>query len=214
MGVECGSIRICKWQRLDNKIILQDESQKQQQKQWEGQAQSAFCDVVSTSSREADSNIISYPESEDEEVEIIFLGHVETTMIAITRPGNPYHKLYEQATSPSQPPPPKAIKQPTGPVMRKAIDKERESNLRHAQLLNKDHIKGSLRSFRFDILAQLANIPTRITLYKLLKLSTDIPEALREALVDADAFATHVRATQVRGKSKNLKISIAIIYFT
>src|SRR3954465_5721326 len=46
--------------------------------------------------------------------------------------------------------------------------------------------------FRFDILKQLAQIPTRITLLALHKLSSVTREGLREALADADTFVTHV----------------------
>jgi len=37
-------------------------------------------------------------------------------------------------------------------------------------------------------LAQLANIPARITLYEFLRLSKSTKEALREALANAEAF--------------------------
>jgi len=52
-----------------------------------------------------------------------------------------------------------------------------------------------LTPFRFDILAQLANIPTRITLDELLKLSKSTREALREALADSEVFLTQIPAT-------------------
>jgi len=37
-------------------------------------------------------------------------------------------------------------------------------------------------------MAQLANIPARITLYELLRLSKSTKDALREALADAEIF--------------------------
>jgi len=43
-------------------------------------------------------------------------------------------------------------------------------------------------------LGQLANIPARITLYELLRLSKSIREALREALTDAEVFMTKIPA--------------------
>ena len=46
--------------------------------------------------------------------------------------------------------------------------------------------------FRFDILAQLANIPAWITLYKFLRLSKSTREALREALADLEIFLTKI----------------------
>ena len=52
-------------------------------------------------------------------------------------------------------------------------------------------------SFRFDIMAQLANIPARITLYELLGLSKFTRDALREALADEKVFVTQIAAISV-----------------
>jgi len=49
-------------------------------------------------------------------------------------------------------------------------------------------------SYRFDVLVQLANIPTRITLYELLGLSKSTTEALREVLADAEVFMARILA--------------------
>jgi len=54
---------------------------------------------------------------------------------------------------------------------------------------------GPSAPFHFDVLAQLANIPTRITLYELLRLSKSTKDALREALVDAEVFVTQIPST-------------------
>jgi len=43
-------------------------------------------------------------------------------------------------------------------------------------------------------MAQLANIPVRITLYELLRLSKSIRDALREALAEAEVFVTQIPA--------------------
>ena len=48
--------------------------------------------------------------------------------------------------------------------------------------------------FRFDVMAQLANISARITLYKLLRLFKSTRDALREALADAEIFVTQILA--------------------
>ena len=45
-------------------------------------------------------------------------------------------------------------------------------------------MEGSTIPYRFDVLAQLANILARIALYELLRLSKSTREALREALED------------------------------
>ena len=57
--------------------------------------------------------------------------------------------------------------------------------------------KGGMRLlnlFRFDVIAQLANIPARITLYELLRLFKSTRDALREALADAEIFMSQIPA--------------------
>ena len=46
--------------------------------------------------------------------------------------------------------------------------------------------------FRFDILAQLANIPARITIHELLCLSKETREVLKDALANSESFLTHM----------------------
>jgi len=46
--------------------------------------------------------------------------------------------------------------------------------------------------FRFDILAQLANIPAQITIHELLRLSKETREAVRDALANSESFLIHV----------------------
>jgi len=48
--------------------------------------------------------------------------------------------------------------------------------------------------FRFDVLAQLANIPASITLYELLRPSKSTRDILREVLLDAEIFITQIPA--------------------
>ena len=60
--------------------------------------------------------------------------------------------------------------------------------------LPKDRAEGSSIPFCLDVLAQLANIPTQITLYELMTLSKYTREALREALADFEAFITQIPA--------------------
>ena len=71
---------------------------------------------------------------------------------------------------------------------------ERQKELRFSKTLSKDIAEGSTTPYRFDVLTQLANIPARITLYELLRLSKSTIEALREALADAEVFMTQVPA--------------------
>lgn len=51
--------------------------------------------------------------------------------------------------------------------------------------------------FDYDLLAQLANVPARITMYDLLRLSPDIRQAVVKALSEADKYAPHVHQIQV-----------------
>jgi len=55
-------------------------------------------------------------------------------------------------------------------------------------------VEGSSTPFRFNVLAQLANLPAQITLYKLLRLSKSIRKALREALANSEAFIAQIPA--------------------
>ena len=61
--------------------------------------------------------------------------------------------------------------------------------------------------FHFDIINQLANIPARITLYELLKLSKPTREALREALADAEVFVTQLPIGSTIDEPHSLSIS-------
>ncbi|ONK80588.1 uncharacterized protein A4U43_C01F19510 [Asparagus officinalis] len=52
--------------------------------------------------------------------------------------------------------------------------------LRYSKALRKDAPKSSKDSFRFDVLAQLANIPARITLFELLRESDEVKTVVAE----------------------------------
>ena len=54
--------------------------------------------------------------------------------------------------------------------------------------------RGSTLLFALILLAQLANIPARMTLYELLCLSKEIRETLRNVLADSKTFLTQVPA--------------------
>ena len=66
---------------------------------------------------------------------------------------------------------------------RQPVKKQKE--LRYFKALQKGGV-GPSTPFCFDVIAQLANIPTRITLYELLKLFKSTRDALKEALIDAE----------------------------
>jgi len=79
------------------------------------------------------------------------------------------------------------IEQSMRPFMK--IQKE----LRYVKALQKYSV-GPSTPFRFDVMAQLANIPSRITLYELLRFSKSTRDALREVLAVVEIFMTQIPA--------------------
>ena len=71
---------------------------------------------------------------------------------------------------------------------------EKQKELRYVKALPNSGA-GPSTPFRFDVLAQLANIPARITLYEFLRLFNSARDALREALADEEVFITQIPAT-------------------
>jgi len=59
-------------------------------------------------------------------------------------------------------------------------------------MLKKTSGPGLDAPFPFDILVQLANIPTRITIHELLHLPKETREALRDALANSESFLIHI----------------------
>jgi len=73
--------------------------------------------------------------------------------------------------------------------------KEKQKEIWFDRVLEKPSGPGLNVPFRFDILAQLANIPACITIHELLRLSKEIREALRDALANSESFLTHMPET-------------------
>ena len=71
---------------------------------------------------------------------------------------------------------------------------EKQKELRYAKVLSKEKVEGSSKHYHVDVLAQLANIPNRITLCELLRLSKSTRKALRDALANAKAFMARILA--------------------
>ena len=86
----------------------------------------------------------------------------------------------------------KLAKEATEQPTKQHLEKQKE--LRYTKALRKDNAEGSSTSFRFDVLAQLANVPARITLYGLLKISKPTKKAIREVL--AEAFIAQIPAVR------------------
>ena len=70
---------------------------------------------------------------------------------------------------------PKPTAESAKPSAKQPVEKQKE--LRFSNALPKDNAEGSTTPYHFDILAQLANIPARITIYELLRLSKSTREA-------------------------------------
>ena len=80
------------------------------------------------------------------------------------------------------------------------LDKKKQKEVQFDKSLKKDPSKGLNAPFRFDILAQLANILARMTLYKLLHLSKKTRQMLRDVLANSKTFLTQVSATPTDDK--------------
>ena len=84
--------------------------------------------------------------------------------------------------------PPKPAIESAKPSTKQPVERQKE--LQFSKVLSKDIAEGSIAPYRFDVLTQLANIPARITLCELLRLSKSTREALQEALDNAEVFIT------------------------
>src|SRR4051812_6046930 len=93
---------------------------------------------------------------------------------------------------------------------------EKPKEVRYNRPLNKGKADEVSQPFLFDIINQLANIPAKITLYELLKLSKSTREALREALADAEVFVTQLPIGSTIDEPHRLSISCVLtdIVFT
>src|SRR3954470_21312356 len=158
--------------------------------------------VIISSSIEPDSDVNSLTDSEEEEE--VLAASVAGPLAAATRSGQPYLRNYDDAPvqqlEPSQEP-------VTEPAEQPKPTPEKPKEVRYNRPLNKEKAVEVSQPFRFDIINQLANIPARITLYELLKLSKSTREALREALADAEVFVTQLPIGSTIDEPRSLNIS-------
>ena len=101
----------------------------------------------------------------DSEETVVLATELNALLVAETRSGQSYLKKYDEMVAS----PPKPIPETTKPSTKQPVEKQKE--LRYSKALPKENAEGSSTLYRFDILAQMANIPARITLYELLRLS-------------------------------------------
>jgi len=90
--------------------------------------------------------------------------------------------------------------------MKQPMEKQKER--RYAKALSKDKAEGSSRPYHFDIFVELANIPARITLYDLLRLSKSTRKALREVLADAEVFMARILTEPWRKMKKTASMPL------
>ena len=113
--------------------------------------------MVCASSWEAETDVSSLTDSEEET--IVLAVELNKPLVAETHSGQSYLKKYdEMVASPPKPTTESAKPRSNWWRSRKSFD---------SKALPKDNAEGSTTPYRFDILAQLANIPARITLYAL-----------------------------------------------
>jgi len=138
------------------------------------------------SSREVETDVPSLTDSEEET--IILTIELNALLVAGTHSGLSYLKKYVKMVAN----PPKPTSEPAKQSLKQPVEKQKK--IRYSKALPKDKMEGSSVPYRFDVLAQLANIPARITLYELLRLSKSTTEVLREALADDEVFMARISA--------------------
>src|SRR5436853_2139741 len=167
--------------------------------------------VIIASTIEPDSDVNSLTDSDQEEE--VLAADVSRPLAAATRSGQPYLRDYNG--TPAQQPEP-IQEQVEEPAEQPKTTSEKPKEVQYNKPLHKGKTIEVSQPFRFDIINQLANIPARIILYELLRLSKSTREALREALADAEVFVTQLPADPPLEEFQSLNVShvSASIVFT
>jgi hypothetical protein len=168
---------------------------------------------VSRKGKNKSSNVISVSKEDDvalpetlysdEERPRVLTAQPATAQQQGTRSGQAYLKQYDQVVGPAPQPSTSGGTlpgQPSKPVAA-PLDKAKAKEVRFDKSLKKDSAQGLDAPYQFDILAQLANIPARITLHELLRLSKETREALREALMNSESFLAQLPSTSEPGET-------------
>ena len=161
--------------------IFNDEQWESNQSKRKGKS----CNMISFALSE-DDNIPINPLSDSEEEQIVLVAQPTDT-----RSGKTYLRQYDQAVGEAQPSTSKDTPpvQPTAPAQPVEKNKSKDLHFNHSL---KKNTSGLETPFRFDIMAQLANIPARITLHELLRISKETRDALRKALAESESFLAQV----------------------
>ena len=133
-----------------------------------GKAKASSSNVVSVFTRETEEDVASLTSSGDEGSALV--ADTGPPPISKTRSDKQYLKQYGEPVANSPQQADEATEQSTRP----SVEKQKE--LRYVKALLKSGA-GPSTLFCFDVLAQLANIPARITLYELLRLFKSTSDA-------------------------------------
>ena len=134
-----------------------------------GKAKASSNNVVGNTTRETEEEVTSLTSSGEEKSALA--ANTGTLSMSKTRSDKQYLKQYGQLVANSSQPGKEIAERFT----KQPVDKQKE--IRYAKGLQKDDAR-LLTPFRFDVLAQLADIPAWITLYKLLRLFKSTREVL------------------------------------
>jgi len=128
------------------------------------------CNAISLATDDDSVTIASLSDSDREKLALAT--QPATSQPVGTRSGKQYLRQYNQIPNKAPPPTTLGTAAPVQAPVPK--DKEKQKEIRFDEYLKKNSSRGLNAHFRFDILAQLANIPVRITLHELLRLSKKI----------------------------------------
>jgi len=141
--------------------IIKDEQWESSKPKLKGKS----CNIVSLATDDDVVIIASLSDSEEEKLALV--AQPDTSQPAGTQSGKPYLRQYDQTPQDTQQPTTSGITAPVqASVPPPPLDKGRQKKIRFDKSLKKDPPKGLNTPFRFDMLAQLANIPACITLYE------------------------------------------------
>ena len=162
--------------------------------QWESsppKVKDKLCSVISLTQDDDAMTVASLSSSEEEKC--AFTAQLATPQPVGTRSGKQYLRQYDLTPDETQQP---TMSGDVAPVQASTqtlpLDKEKQKEVRFDKALKKNFFQGLNTPFRFDILAQLVNIPTRITLHELLRLLKETREAVRDVLADSELFLIQV----------------------
>ena len=113
-------------------------------KKSKGKTRISSCNVVCTSSREAQTDVTSLRNSEEER--IVLAAEQDTPLVAGTRSAQQYSKKYDEVVASSSKPANELANQPK----KQPVKKQKE--LQYAKAVLKDKAEGSSTPYHFDVL--------------------------------------------------------------